>query len=130
MKQIQLAVGAPPVATTFTITELTLAQVIALQAAASVLQRLGASPQDVRSLTPDELRALADALAAVLGVTPQAVLSWPLAQTLSVAVIAGQAFLEVNGPYLQQQIVPAIERLTAFATSLAAALQPRAPAPQ
>ncbi len=130
MKQIQLAVGTQPVATTFTITALTLAQVIALQAAASVLQRLGASPQDVRSLTADELRALAEALAAVLGVTPQAVLSWPLAQTLSVAVIAGQAFLEVNGPYLQQQIVPAIERLTTFATSLAAALQPRAPLPQ
>ncbi len=114
----------------YTIGQMTLAQVIALQSAATVLQRLAASPQDVRTLTADEFRTLAAALAAVIGREPAVVLGWPLAQTLAVAVVAGQAWLEVNGPYLQAEVVPALGRLTEFAATLAAALQAKAPAPQ
>lgn len=116
MKEIQID------GNTYKITPVTLAQVIALQSAAAVLLRLSAAPQDLRQLTPDELRALSAALASILKTPPEAVLDWPLAQTLSAAVIASQAFLEVNGPYLQRDVVPAIERLTAFSASVTAAL--------
>lgn len=114
----------------YTVGPVTLAQVIALQSASAVLQRLTGAPQQLHAFSADELRTLATGLASILGTEPAAVLGWPLAQTLSAAVLTGQAFLEVNGPYLQQHVVPAIERLTAFATTLASALQPRAPAPQ
>lgn len=126
MKQIQLAVGAQPVATTFTITPVTLAQIIVLQAAVTLLQRLAAKPQALQNLAPDELRTLAEALAAILGVNVEVVLRWPVAQTLRAAVVAGQAFLEVNGPYLASDVVPAIDALTAFGATLTAALQPKA----
>lgn len=120
MKEIQIG------KTNFTIGPMTLAQVIALQAATAVIQRLAASPQDVRTLTAAETHALAAALAAILGVKVETVLDWPLAQTLSAAVIAGQAWMEVNGPYLARDVVPALERLTAFANGLTAALAPKA----
>ncbi len=122
MKQIQLAVGAPPVATSFTITPVTLAQIIILQSAVTLLQRLAAKPQALQSLTPDELRMLAGALASILGVDVEVVLRWPVAQTLRAAVVAGQAYVEINGPYLTSEVVPAIEALTAFGASLSAAL--------
>lgn len=126
MKQLQIA------GQNYTVGPMTLRQMIVLQACFTLWQRLvpAHAAVDIKKVGPTEAKALAEAVAAVLQIEANAVLDWPLAQTISAAALAGQAFLEVNGPYLTAEVVPAIERLTAFAATLNAALQTKAAQPQ
>lgn len=123
MKQIQVE------GKNYTVGPLTLRHILALQAAIACWERIGDAPIDMRKIGPAEVRTLADAVAAVIGAPVETVLDWPVAQTLSVAVVAGQAFIEVNGPYLSSHVAPAVTRLSEFAATLVATLRPTAVAP-